>query len=524
MILPILTSGQHVLEGGDLSFQHDALPVASSSDRHASKLIRKRLKKRKQGYAVAVKTSIYGHYPASRASSQTESRFGGSRFGGSRASGSLWGTISPPKVSRMSLIYGLNNGSESFMSSSWMGSQQGSSGAVSNYTSWLPEGFSNAKDSSPPPSLSGTARVAVDFAEQQRRADIERDLNTRESIRRSKDEINRKSDLRLKLRSLNDPMVSLEREEATMAALVAKGSRSRIQRSRLEDRTKRLELKQPGVPSFNNGKCATSINDTKSFALVVDETATFRTKDYEGLSSDVVLFSNDGKLLIGQNCFVVEQRHREELLLDLQTRGIVQPRIQLVATPKQEEKRISNENLRGTGIDQVHSSPPPQLSSTTAKQTQVLGTTNFDGQLGSFESSPGLALDLDATSLVKGVALKLPGSVSTLGVATKTRNAPTKLSRPKQHAVIPESASNANIETHLSTLIRARGANKPVLGISRSDSVLQTEISLLSAASLSTVSHTGQPPQTAKVSGASSPVLPKHIVSIFESKLQQSLW
>ncbi|KAE9349700.1 hypothetical protein PF008_g6773 [Phytophthora fragariae] len=126
MLLPILTSGQHVLEGRDLSFQRDSQPVAPSSDRHASKLVRKRLKRRKQGYAAAVKMSIYGNYAASRASSRTESRFGGSRFGGSRASAAIWGAVSPSKVPTMSLIYGLHSGGESLMNSSWISSQQGS--------------------------------------------------------------------------------------------------------------------------------------------------------------------------------------------------------------------------------------------------------------------------------------------------------------------------------------------------------------------------------------------------------------
>ncbi|KAE9122404.1 hypothetical protein PF010_g6757 [Phytophthora fragariae] len=222
MLLPILTSGQHVLEGRDLSFQRDSQPVAPSSDRHASKLVRKRLKRRKQGYAAAVKMSIYGNYAASRASSRTESRFGGSRFGGSRASAAIWGAVSPSKVPRMSLIYGLHSGGESLMNSSWISSQQGSTGTASNNASWLPGTLPDTKISSPPPSVAGTARVAVDFIELQRRADIERDLNTRESVRRSKDELNRKSDLRLKLRSLADPTVSLEKEEAQRRETPAK--------------------------------------------------------------------------------------------------------------------------------------------------------------------------------------------------------------------------------------------------------------------------------------------------------------
>ncbi|KAG6617918.1 TRAF3-interacting protein 1 isoform 1 [Phytophthora cinnamomi] len=288
ILLPIFTSGQHVLEGGGLAFQTDTQPVAPSSDRHASKLVRKRVKRRKQSYAAAVKTSIYGNYAASRASSRTESRFGGSRFGGSRASASVWGAVS--KAPRMSLIYGLGHGGESLMNSSWIGSQQGSIGTTSN---WSPGAFSSTKIPSPPPSVAGTARVAVDIAELQRRADIERDLNTRESVRRAKEELSRKGDLRLKLRSLADPTVSLEMEEATLTALGAKGSRSRIQHSRQGARAK---VSGASLSSVDTTRA--NAKNTMASTLAADETTTFRTEDYEGLTSDVVLFSKSGELLV----------------------------------------------------------------------------------------------------------------------------------------------------------------------------------------------------------------------------------
>ncbi|EGZ22430.1 hypothetical protein PHYSODRAFT_488570 [Phytophthora sojae] len=499
MLLPILTSAQDVLEGGDLRFQRDSQPVAASSDRHASKLVRKRLKRRKQSYAAAVKTSIYGNYAASRASSRTESRFGGSKFGGSRASASLWGAV--PKVPRMSLIYDLHRGGESLMNSSWIGSQQCSTGTASNNASWLPGAFSTTKSPSPPPSVAGTARVAVDFGELQQRADIERDLNTRESVRRSKDELNRKSDLRLKLRSLADPTVSLDKEEAMMTAFGARGSRSRLQHSRQGTR---------------DGKRVGGTKSSKASTLAADETTTFRTEDYEGLTSDVVLCSKSGELLVGENCFVVEQKHRREFLLDLQTRGVVQPRIQLVATPKPDEEIVPDENVPSPGHQQPTRSSPPPLrppgAPTSAEQLQISTPSDFDGQIGSFESSPCLALNLEATPLAKGVVIKLPDTGAARALATKTRNAPTKKS-PKR-APLPESVSNAKLEKHFNALIQTPGANKPGLSTSQSDSVLQTQRALPTAAPLSTSPASAQPPQTTKPSGAGSPVLPKHIVRV----------
>ncbi|GMF12472.1 unnamed protein product [Phytophthora lilii] len=512
MLLPILTSGQHVLEGGDLSFQYDTQPIAPSSDRHASKLVRKRAKRRKQSSAAAVKISIYGSYAASRASSRTESRFGGSRFGGSRASASVRGTGLASKMPKMSLIYGLNSGGESLMNSSWIGSQQGSTDTASNNVSWLQGGGPNVKNSSPPASISGTARVAVDFVELQRRAGIERDLNTRDSLRRSHDEFNRKNDIRLKLRSLADPTVSLEKEEAMLAALGAKGQRFRLQHGRQGTRGK-----TPGIPPTNLSPLDGKRRGLTPSAPATDETTTFRTEDYEGLASDVVLFSKGGELVIGENCFVVEQKLRQELLLDLQTRGVVQPRIQLVTTPKPDEEITSGENSP-SNPQQSRASPPPLRppgALPPPKQELPSHGSAFGDQIGSFESSPSLALDLEAAPLAKGVILKLPDTAATRALASKTRNgAPKKVSKK---APISESVPNANLEKQLNAMIKAPEASKPALTMSHSDSVLQTNKALSTAASPLTSGSSTKSSQANNAAGAGSPVLPKHIVSITES-------
>eukprot|EP00644_Phytophthora_capsici_P003828 jgi/Phyca11/108490/e_gw1.15.288.1 len=422
MLLPILTNDLYVLEDGDLSFQYDLEPVASISDRHASKLIRKRLKKT---YASVRKTSLYGNYAASKASTRTESRVGGSRVGGSRASTLM------SKVHRMSLLFtGSNN--------TWSEGEKASSST-------------------------GTARMAVDFIELQRRADIERALSTCESVRRSKDNISRKSGLRPKLRSLADPSVSLEKEEA----IVSRGG------------------KRP--PPSRQGAALSPIG-TKGLSPCALETATFRTEDYEGLTSDLVLL-HGGELLVGENCFVVQQRLRQELLLDLHTRGVIQPRIQLVKTPKPEEVKPSGKHSPMT-------TKPP-----SPKQKLFSTASDFGDQIGSFDSTPTLAFDMQATPLVKGVALKLPD-------ASLDRNSAKNRNEPPRKVSIPESVCKATLDAS----IKAPEASetKLSLGVSQSDSVLQTRKAPLSESPLPALDS--QSTGAYKLSSG-SPILPKHLVS-----------
>ncbi|KAL3670285.1 hypothetical protein V7S43_004597 [Phytophthora oleae] len=434
MLLPILTSGLHVLDDGDLSFQCDLEPVASASDRHASKLIRKRLKRT---YASDRKTSMYGNYAASKASTHTESRFGGSRVGGSRASASI---RLMSKVHKMSLLFTASN------------------------NTWLPEGVNSSS-----PSSTGTSRMAVDFVELQRRTDIERDLSTRESVRRSKDNVSRKSGLRPKLRSLADPSVSLEKEEAMIAS---RGG-------------KRPPPSRQGLSPLDGKRI-----DTKGLSPCALETATFRTEDYEGLASDLVLL-HGGELLVGENCFVVQQRLRQELQLDLHTRGVIQPRIQLVKTPKPEE------NIPSGKHSPIITKPPSPL-----KQGLFSSASDFKDQLGSFDSTPTLALDMQAAPLAKGVALKLP-DVSLNRTQAKNRNAPKKVPRKIS---IPENVSKA--ELNAATKASEAPEAKPSLGVSQSDSVLQTRKAPLSDAPPSAL---GSRSTEAPKLSSGSPVLPTHI-------------
>ncbi|ETN01898.1 hypothetical protein PPTG_16968 [Phytophthora nicotianae INRA-310] len=441
MLLPILMSDQHVLQDGDLSFQHDVVPVAPGNDRHASKLIRKQIKKRKQSFATE-KTSAYGNYAASRASSRTESRFG-SRFGGSRVSTSV------RKGHKMSLALGFNGGE--FMN---LESQ-----ASNNNSPWLSSS-----------SVTSTARGAVDFAELQRRTDIERDLSTRDSVRRSNDEINRKNEVRIKLRSLADPTVSLEKEEAMIAALGERGQRSRLQQSRQGTRGK-----NPATLSPLNGKRGLNLT-----TLDTNENMTFRTEDYEGLTSDVVLYGKGGELLISENCFVVEHKLRQELLLDLHTRGVIQPRIKLVGTskPAEENSPITTKKLR---------SPPRPLRSPSPLKHTVTNTTEFGDQIGSFESSSSLSFDFQGVPLAKGVALKLPDPP----VAQSSHNRNAIPQKAGKKTAILENLPSAKLLTALTS-------DPTVIKASQSDSALQKTSRIQSSG-------------TAKMTSAGSPVLPKHV-------------
>ncbi|POM78976.1 TRAF3-interacting protein 1 isoform 1 [Phytophthora palmivora] len=485
ILLPIFTSNQHVIEDGDLFFECDTKPVAPKSDRHASKLIHKRIKRRKQSYG-AVKTTNYGNYPPSRASSRTESRLGGSRIGGSRASISVRGARLASKKYKMSLVLGLNSGGDSILNAPWIDSRQESTETISNNTSWLQDPKFSPKGLSPPSSIAGTARRTVDFVEIQRRADIERDLHTRESDRLASDEINRKNTLRLKLRSLADPTVSLEKEEAIATFLGAKGQNSRTR------------AKTPAILNTNLSPLSGKRGGANTIP-VVEETMTFRTEDYEGLTSDVVFFGRGGELLVGENCFVVEQKLRQELLLDLQTRGVVQPRIQVVATPKQSDDKISDKHSPKQYLRSF--SPPSRQRGARSppKQKLVSSTSEFGDQIGSFDSSPSLALDLQVKPLAKGVVLK---SVDSPTHASKTPQMTHKAS-------IMENVPNVKLEKQLSALMRTPGVGNITLASSQSDSILHAQkVPSGDAASAPNTqgSNLIKPPPS-----AGSPVLPKHI-------------
>ncbi|RLN85275.1 hypothetical protein BBJ28_00002757 [Nothophytophthora sp. Chile5] len=366
MLPSIFFSGQHVFDDGELCFDRDSKPLAPPVDRHGSKLVRKKVKRREQHYATAMKVSTYGSYAQSRASSHTASRFGGSRA---------------PSVSVRSAA---------------------PTSKVSTFLTWSQDASFTSRDPAAPSSIGSTARMSADFVELQRRAAIERDLSTRESQHRSTDEANRKGALRPKLRSLADPSISLEKEEA-MAVLAASAARSRLQPSRQGTRGK-----TPGIPALSPLNCKPASNDALDGPTIAgDEKTTFRTEDYEGLASDVVLLGKGGELVVGENCFVVARKPRHDLLLDLQQRNSVEPRVQLLATPKRDEETSQVERSLAPKQRRVQASPSRSSEPWKAPRESL-----FEGQIGLFESSPTFTLDLKTTPLAKGVALKLADTLS----------------------------------------------------------------------------------------------------------------
>ncbi|KAF4148717.1 hypothetical protein GN958_ATG02073 [Phytophthora infestans] len=453
MLMPILTSVEHVLQDGDLSLQRDAKPVAPTNDRHASKLIKKRIKHRKQFFS-AEKTTTYGAYAASRASSRTGSRIG-SRLGGSKVSPSA------RKGHKMSLGFGPNSGD--FMNTSWIESPESN-----NNSPWL----------SSSSLVVNTARGAVDYVEMQRRADIERDLSTRESVRRSNDEINRKSDVRIKLRSLADPTISLEKEEAMIAALGAEAQRSRLRQSRKGTRGKAPGIPPPTLSPLSGTRVGTK--GANLSPLDSNETMTFRTEDYEGLSSDV------------------SHKLRQELLYDLHTRGVIQPRIKLAAIPKTEEDvKIGK-----------HSAVTKQIRSPTRLRSPLLNhgpnISGFNDQIGSFESSASPMFNFQGVPLAKGVALKPPDA--SLTQPSNGQNA-AQPKAPKKNFT-PESLPTTKLETNLSPLIKAPGGNKSAL---LGDSSLQAQNTRPTDVSLVASVQSSRTLKLERSVGSPVQVLPKHV-------------
>ncbi|RLN65275.1 hypothetical protein BBJ28_00003457 [Nothophytophthora sp. Chile5] len=450
MLPPIFFCGQHVFDDGELCFDRDAKPRTLPVDRHGSKLVRKKVKRREQHYAIAMKASTYGSYAHSRASSHTASHFGGSRA---------------PSVSVRSAA---------------------PTSKVATFLSWSQEASFMSKDPAAPPSIGNTARMTVDFVERQRRADIERDLSTRESQHRSTDEANRKGALRPKLRSLADPSISLEKEEA-MAVLAASAARSRLQPSRQGTRGK-----TPGLPALSPLNCKPVSNDALDGpAIAGDENATFRTEDYEGLASEVVLLGKGGELVVGENCFVVARKPRQDLLLDLQQRSSVKPRVQLLATPKRDEETTN----------QVERSLAP--GPWNAQEEGI-----FEGQIGLFESSPTVILDLKTTPLAKGVALKLAGTLSSPAQPSHSDLLLAVPDKTSGKAPIRESTTNAKLEEELGALLKVSDKSKSVLATESKHIPQKASAKSTPAAS----PRTAASPQGAKSSSAASLVLPKHIV------------
>lgn len=196
-----------------------------------------------------------------------------------------------------------------------------------------------------------TARGAVDIAEMQRRGDIERDISTREARRRLTQVIQRKGELKLKMRSMADPTISLEKE----AAIEAAGTRSGA--SRLGSRASTRVI--PPLSSLMNvGQSPTA-----------EEPITFRTEDYQGISSSVVLLGSGGEVLVGDNCFVVARKPRQEIHGAFSRQDRVAPRINMRASGSQEPE--TQDAAPDKAVPLEATSPPRSAVKTTRSKANA---------------------------------------------------------------------------------------------------------------------------------------------------------
>lgn len=184
-------------------------------------------------------------------------------------------------------------------------------------------------------SLATTSRTPVDFHEVQRRQAISTELDARDTRQRIAREVHRKGDLKLKLRSLADPTISLEKEEA-FAVAASKSNSLLTQHPARGTTTPAIATRRAASPNANprpGQQQALPITAD----LPIPENITFRQEDYDGLESDVVLLEKNGELVVGENCFVVAKKPRYEMLLDLFQKSTVNPKVHLPPSPHLQE-------------------------------------------------------------------------------------------------------------------------------------------------------------------------------------------
>uniref|UniRef100_K3WBJ6 Uncharacterized protein n=1 Tax=Globisporangium ultimum (strain ATCC 200006 / CBS 805.95 / DAOM BR144) TaxID=431595 RepID=K3WBJ6_GLOUD len=170
----------------------------------------------------------------------------------------------------------------------------------------------------------------------QRRQEISTELDVREARQRIQGEVRRKGGVKLKLRSIADPTISLEKEER-LAATTRENSRRSLFRPLTTAETRKISSSKSSLRPEH--KLASLVPSTTT--LPIPESLTFRQEDYDGLQSDVVVLETNGELLVGENCFLVAKKQRSELLEDLFQQSTINPRIQLPHAPQKEFEATS---------------------------------------------------------------------------------------------------------------------------------------------------------------------------------------
>lgn len=350
-----LTEARSLESDGDLEFPLDLEALQRDTDPHGAALELKRKEKPSRAMAHMMNKSSPSRSP-SRASSRAASRFGTeTRRGAPSSSGlSLRNSVLAVKLAKLSFQPSAASTATSAHASNdpfhivpW--------DAITDVHAQRTSHTINTPDYAALGPLAGsTSRVPFDFREMQRRDEITSDLDARERRQRIARDVRRKHDLKLKLRSLADPTVSLEAEEArALAASRTGSSRALLQPQTRSDNSPvripgpeasalspakvsahqtgdRLRLAQQQQPLHDALAGGTKrMNSSSSNNALTPETMTFRQEDYDGLQSDVVLLERDGNLLVGKNCFLVAKKPRQELLLDLFQKSSIEPRVHL---------------------------------------------------------------------------------------------------------------------------------------------------------------------------------------------------
>lgn len=328
------------------------------------------------------------------------------------------------------------------------------------------------------PLAGSLSRVPFDASEMQRRDAITTDLDARERRQRVAREAQRKSDLKLKLRSIADPTVSLEREEAL--ALVGARTSGSKRMFRPQTRGDTMATTTPTVktrvvvsPSTTNRTAplpqllrSTRQTLRSTAAGAIPEDATFRQEDYDELQSEVVVLDPNGGVLVGENCFLVVKKPRTDLLLELAQKSLVEPRVSLPLllqpaqqgeadamdaqgptasmlslsrqkSPDRTSKSLKALRRQSTGLTLQVSSTGVRSSGLVAFQCGSCRNMNggvcvscvvvaqdvlFDGERGAFVAFPSLMMNPTTTPLAKGVTIG--GDETAAGASMKKTQPP----------------------------------------------------------------------------------------------------
>ncbi|KAF1336153.1 hypothetical protein FI667_g671, partial [Globisporangium splendens] len=388
-----LTMASFLGHDGDLRFPRDLEPLIHKGDCNGATLGTKSKEKPSRHLG-------YGHLRSpSRASSRAASRFGGS----TTASMALKHSVAlAMKLAKLSAFPSVN---------------ATTSTSGNNRIDWAVEEDYSAR---PPSSLASpiTSRFSTDFNEMQGRQEILTELDFRETWKRIQGEVRRKGGLELKLRSLADPTIPLEKEERLAAATRANSRRSLFWPPTRDTTVTTREILSPNSslhPERSHHKLESSVPLTTT--LPIPENLAFRQEDYDGLQSDVALLETNGELLVGENCFLVTKKQRNELLEDLFQQSTINPRIQLPLASQEEESEatLALHGSRQPGVkdERLPSRQSPERRAVSRnspgrrKPTVVSQDAVFEGQQGSFAAFPKLESDPSKTPLAKGVTVKV---------------------------------------------------------------------------------------------------------------------